>query len=320
MMTKTNDNTTTLEQPELDFNNPHRLRVVEGEHAEAGVITYFRFSGEVDRAALFTAAESVSLETGRLPKLPGPDVALRRAVDAQRDKHRLVRSNEDGEYCIVDEIVSGKSLEYITVLRCGLGPDKSLLTDLDERTAADDTRLSFSKELADKVAAEFARAQTVYATVDISQWLTKSMRRLQAVTLRDTGGVYFVPRSSLTEFKKIVATLRRCSRHTLFEIPAMHSDETVKAVLDALLDEATTAVAKVEAELDEMADSAGSKGLGKRALNTRVASLDALKRKLASYEELLGVRLETIGAQLQDVRASVTLAILAAEAEDATSA
>lgn len=279
------------------------IYAVDGDRIEAGVVTYFRFSGEVDELELSDAADDNELNEDLLPELPSKSTAMTRAVDACKGKHTLVRAHEDGGYCIIEEQVEGEDIDFNIECRVKLDQNKTLIIE------------PANHPFADQIRADFFAHQKKYSTTDISKWLVKQLKRLDAVVLRDQGGVYFVPRPSKKEFQRIADTIRAASKHRIFELPALEAEATVEAVLDALTSEAEACATQMEQELLAMADEQGGKALGKRALGTRLRVLDGLKEKLKKYEQLLDVNLDSVSEKLEKVQANVALAKIAAETE-----
>lgn len=126
------------------------------------------------------------------------------------------------------------------------------------------------------------------------------MPTLNAVSLCQRGGFYFVPSQGVEQFRREVA----CISGDFCEVPAMRTKETVKAVLDSLAREAAAGIDAIFTELSE-----GS--LGSRALNTRKAECERMAMKLSDYEGMLGASLPIIVSRLEQLQAAVTQAVLA---------
>lgn len=138
---------------------------------------------------------------------------------------------------------------------------------------------------------------------DVSSWLVDVLsRNLNALGLRDKGGMYFVPPSSMPDWVTI-RTLLRNQGHQVYEIPAMRSDETVQTVLAAMLAEANALAEKIELELDT-----GELGTG--AIETRTGKVSAMQAKLESYRQLLGVTTPAIDDRFTRLERQLTLLTL----------
>ena len=160
---------------------------------------------------------------------------------------------------------------------------------------------------ADRVRETFYANKNRVTQGDIAGWLPRIVADADAVALRDTGGVYFVPRHALHHWREMVAAVRACSAHGVLGVPALAVDETIDAVMDAV-------VAEAEREADRT-DAQVLAGLGERALETRKRETEALEQKLGRYESILGKRLEDVRERVMRVQAGIAAAILVAVAD-----
>lgn len=265
----------------------------------AGAVIWWRLGGDTNLAAL-TASLATAGDPAKPPKAPSPAAALRRAVSEQAHKHLLARQ-VDGGWALVSEQVQGDALSYKT----------EAIAKLDANGECEVTAAAL---LRTDVIRDFQTYLGTLISYDVSSWLIRVAESLNAVSLRDTGGIYFLPAPAVAAWRKVAGALKAVTPGaSLFEVPALKSDEAVAAILDAVAREA-------EAEADKIAAEVAADETGARALATRKARLDAVLGKLTSYEDLLGANLETIKKRVHDVEASVSLAILAAEADDAEAA
>lgn len=261
---------------------------------QAGGVVYWRMAGDVDPSALQEEWEARNLDTAHLPTPPGPDAALRRALAEFQARRVLVRPlAHKGQWTLVEEhIVDDGTLRHA----------QTCTAKLD---ALGRLRVEPEGDLSNRIFDEYVRHLTVLTPQDISAWVIDQVERLGAVSLRDRGGVYFVPRSGLTEWNQIVAALRACSDHRFYQIPAMPTEDVVTAVLDAVREEAEQAAAAIEAEV-------ANGDLKSRALTTRADRCTAVAQKIATYEALLGTKMEDLRRRFDDLQASIAVASLAA--------
>lgn len=298
---------------------------------EAGAIVFFRCTS-TEAAPLEKATGDGGLDTGALPDLPSAEVALHRAVDEQRAKRRLVRPVEGGGWAIVDEHLDddGKPVAYALQIVVRRDTSNELVFE------------PVDHPLSAEISVSYSRHRTSYAATDISAWLVKLAEQHDAVSPRDRGGFYFVPRQRLESFRKWSRAVHAASGSRVFFIPAMKSDEALEAILDAITREAEAEAEGMETALNDHADALaaqaaiedgtdgatspnaldayrqgqmndGKKAMGKRAISTKLRSLTKLGGKLSTYEDLLGVKLETVRLRLERVRAGLTVASLAVE-------
>lgn len=254
---------------------------------QSGAIVYWRLSGEMPHADFVARLDAAGL--GQLhPRKVTEEQALRRALDTIKGPRLLIRPlGQRGHWAVVEERVVGQALEHIEIIRAWIGVAGELeiaRTDADIRTAA----------LQDRIRDAYYHAMVTLAQGDLSSWLVnQAMRALDAVSLRDTGGVYFVPRDRVALLEVIAGIL---PDQEIFRIPAMHSAVAADAVLAAIETECAAAIADVERWLGETTEP------GERARKARSADMATVRAKLTRYEDLFGRRLGSIGARLGAVR------------------
>jgi len=268
---------------------------------EAGVISYWKLNGPVALDKLTAAWGKLGLDPKSLPAAPAPETALRRAVAELGGRRRLIRPlAKRGAWAIVDERVHGeKHLDYTEVARVfwkNNGIDFEL-ADFDLRH---------------KIRGAFDRTRDELAGEDVSTWLVRRAEAVQAVSLRDAGGVYFIPRQHADYWRKVAMAVEIASKdHHVYKIPAMNNADAVAAILDAVTTEAAAATKAMQAELAKV----GEEALGKRALNSRGSACVRLLAKIETYEGLLGIRMDAIKTNVESLRADVASAALLAQAE-----
>jgi hypothetical protein len=269
----------------------------------AGATCWWRLSGEVSRAALATTWAAASLDEDLLPAGATPGAALRRALRDFQKARQLVRPlDQDLTFAIVREDVVDKRPVNAVLLNVEMGKD-------DELVIADPEGYAGHAPLAEALRAAYAHALTTYDTNDVSNWMANQLLpRVNAVSLRDRGGFYFIPATTIDQWRTMVRAVRSVSSHKVYELPAMACDEAVDAVLDAVTREA-------EAEAVKMEDRLINEDLSPRALRNQVAKLDKLAGKLTSYEDLLGGHMTTLQARLEALNAQMAAAIFTAEAK-----
>lgn len=280
--------------------NPNTDLVVTTELESAGLISYWRCSEGMKLSTLTDRFIEEGLDVKLLPKEPEPETALRRAVMEQQDRHRLVRAIDRHSWAIVDEYVyEGKPPVYEThwIVRFdGSGP------------AIDGISATGKEALMAVVGAvnlAFARQSGLLASTDVTTWLVKLAYKHGAVTLRDTGGVYFVPREHSEFWRAVSRCVEATAGYRVFRIPAMKNTEAVSAIVDAVTAEAAQLIAAMEIELAQTGDDA----LGKRAIATRQTEAEAMLAKVVSYEKLLGMQLD-VRSRVENLQANIVAAAL----------
>lgn len=263
----------------------------------AGAIVWWALSGAVDVDRLRQAWEAAGLDPSNVPDAPAPSVALRRAVHELSESRRLARPLEGRKgYSLVAERASGETLDYAQELTATVDDDGILSIAPWDHTLASELR------------AAYHRNREALTIPDISKLLIDFCDALGAVGLRERGGMYFVPNAKVNAYRAAARVLRAVSSHVCYEVPAMRSAEAVAAILDAVKREAAQAQAELEAILD-------AAEVGERGLRSKVRDVEALERKVAAYEDLLGESMPAIHTRLSDLRARLAEAAIVAAAE-----
>jgi hypothetical protein len=282
----------------IDIHGGEKGLVAVTDASEAGCITWWRLSGGLDLEALRKAWAMRALDHAWLPGVPGFPSALRRAVSEMRGPHRLVRSMKNGALAVVDEREVGGILYFSTVLTVQLDKVGRPVFGCESELANET-----------QVRLDFARFQNELIQADVSPWLCGLMDRIEAIALRETGGIYFVPRYRLRVWRDIVEALREASPHHVAQVPALSSREATAAVLDALAQEARRAMENMRREMAEG-------DLKSRALQNRIAATNEQQRKIAAYGDLFGEQLTAVHAALDELRAELTVAMVRADDEE----
>lgn len=281
---------------------------LSGEHAASvlqhcGAFTLWRLDGgSVSCQKLALAWIDAGLDPARLPEPPSEKVALHRACKGvARRELKLFRLDDGGRAIVrVEQHVDGEGhdVDVRTGLRVWLRGDGTL------RFVPED------HELRSFIERHFIRAQVRLSHTDISGWLVRTMRRLHAVPLRESGGVYFVPPSARPELKATFATLRQVSQHKLYAVPAVENDsETAELIVDSLTSEVSSSIAAIRE---------GAAERGTRGLDTAHRNVRDLEAKLKHYEKLLGRNLSAVQGLIDkaDDEIATLLVEKAAEADE----
>ena len=227
---------------------------------------------------------------------------------SRRHPHIQIRMDEGRSTEVVESVASGRADVGIFVPNVP-APD---LEVVPYRSVTLTLLAPADHPLADSIRAAFKLAETEVPSDVIGLWLAqKVMPALTAVPLRDSGGVYFVPKDQQIALNLIAKVLEASSGHALHRIPAMRSADAVAAILDAIQAEAEKESAQLEA--DALSDD-----LGPRAFRGRIKVADALRAKVESYETLLGSNLDALKERIEKLRAALTIAEVRAASDDAT--
>ncbi len=282
--------------------NPDVVAVMDATGETAGSIVWWRLSGDTNMEDLEQVWGAAGLDPALLPKKVTPAEALARAMRGKQRQRTLARplSGRRG-WALVAETPHDEDLEY-----------KTLCTGRVEKNGTLHLNHGADGVIRDEIRVAYEEALDTLTATDVSLWVSQRLvGRVKAVKLRDTGGIYFIPRGEMATFRGWMGALGEISDHQIFEVPALRSEEAVEAILDAVTREADQEIGTIEEDLD-------CEDLGKRALRTRERRCDGIRAKLKTYEQLLGRSMDAMQARLGGLEASIVEAVFLAEADDAS--
>lgn len=262
----------------------------------AGEITYCRITGSIDLDRLAQVWSEAGLPEYLLPKRPSAESSLKTALQSVKcGKRQLLRPLQGiTGFALVDETAFADNLDYDTE---GMLRAKVVKSPLSEPT------LKFQPEdhpLVYPVRQMYERVQNHLQGSQVGAWLWNKLAfDCRAVSLRETGGVYFIPRSELPRWRKFTKAIQQASDVKIFAIPAVCAEEAVDAVFDALMQEVNQQVATIGHNLTSA---------GKRALSTRRARSELLKSKVEHYESLFSRELPNLKQQIDDLTSDISTA------------
>jgi hypothetical protein len=280
----------------MNNENANNIIATDSDVNTAGAISYWRLSGDVDLNALTGAWAAAGLDTLLLPEPPSGRVALSRAlrdIDGKvTDNTRRQAIKAQGGWWGVLEIVSDANGHIHTNQVC-----RARYNTADQKIEVADAYFSLEQQI--RAAAVTHRGRL--APSDVSAWLIKVADARSALGLRDSGGIYFVPRTHVDFWAKVADVLASVGDHKIFRIPALKTDEAVDAIIDAVTQEANKAAELLTANLLAEGDDAP----GTRALGTMAKDCQAKLDKIRHYEDLVGVKLPDVVAKVQALAAKV---------------
>jgi len=270
---------------------------VPGAGVEAiGVVSWWRLAGDTLLVDLNKALTEAGVAEKHLPESPSAALALGRAVADQEGPRIIVRALEGrGNWAILDAQINHVSMTATQGLRAYV-EGTTVKFDNGEHPIAHSIFKSYQEHLAK------------LDSRDVSSWASHYVySALSSVALRDTGGIYFVPRDSVAAWQRITSAIEGVTPHRFFEIPVAPADRAIKGVLAALERDTALAATAMEDELD-------AQRLGKRGLNGRRTRCSEILERVEQYEGLLGESLEKLRARVGSLQAAFAAAALAAEA------
>lgn len=287
----------------------------------AGAIVYWRLSGDVDYDQLKEAWEEAGLPAKLLPSLPSRQVALTRAFrdmvkalshedrDIHATKlHSVTESGSNHGWILLENVTKkgSEKVRYEEQFRAYFKGDKTLVFKPENYARTE------------QLLKDFRANQKVLAQTDVGTWMSQKITQdLTMLTLRDTGGIYFVPRNKMERLAQIKQALEKATDNVVFQIPSLKSDEAVEALLDALVREAEAEAQSIEKQLEALDDDSvdDKDKLGARALRSRAAKCDRMTDKVEMFEQILDTRLDALRERMETLQAASVEAAIRLESE-----
>lgn len=276
--------------------------VVTPDSEVCGTIVWWRLSGRVQFTSFQEAWVAAGLSPELLPSMASNRVCLRRLANRLARPGEDVRSLDGGWAICTAATAEGEESTAEHVRARVRSAVKLHEGELFIRGETDpDTALALFRE-----------EQSSLASEDVSSWLTDWMTHLDAVRLRDTGGIYFVPRTRRSELEAGLGVFRATTSHVVSAVPAMSTAEAAAAFLDAMHLEAENAAKELADRLAQL----DTNPAGPRHLTTRLRQLDATLLKLSRYEKLLGGQLDAARDTVVEAKARLSTVILTLQASE----
>jgi hypothetical protein len=263
-----------------------------------GAITYWTLHGgqHIERGKLIDALAAVGIEERHAPMAPSTQNLLIRACRHAGGNRYVVRSKgamvhvigEDADKTTEESLhLSSAAIFCLTETADGQDAVKVLRDNIN-----------FGSRIIDS----FVAMRDVFTSEDVSQWLTWSAERHQAVRMRGAGGVYFVPQPKQADWNMLADALGLVSKHRVYRIPALKVTSAADAVIDALMQECT-------AMMDDMVEFVQEQNTNDkpapRAAATRLKKLDGMKDKIALYAGAVDRNLDALQDRLKSMRATI---------------
>ena len=269
----------------------------------------FWSAGATRKLDLLHVYESLGLEAF-MPGDKTPEAALLQSLKVCLKRHKgegesfniIPRRNRKKDGFEVQRVVHGKVNEYHTMLiaRVGVGNGPLLEAGPDYNRefrpvygSGPDLRFASQHPADDEILEwrnkhlyhEYHKAMNHVEGAAVGRSLVNIVEHLDGLTLKDAGGVYWVP----SEAVPMIMALREGLEDTV-AIEVLENKPTVEAI-DAFRRALTR---EIETEVQGISEDSNSGDLGERALENRAERARALITKISSYEGILGTTLETL--------------------------
>ena len=274
--------------------------VEDASDEQVGLQIVWDLTGSVSWSSLAGYWSETDLPMEWLPEPMGERAALTWAVrqchSARGSKRKLARPLASGGRALVDEDAHDEDLEHKVSLRAHLDEEGNPVIEPSDHPDA--------QRILDK----FDEAVSMLTVPKFRSWITHTLLpKFGAVSMRRSGGVYFIPPRHKREWQVAEKAIRAASCHEINSHPMMRSANVVAWVLRSVERDVQRTI--------EDTTKALQKEPGSRGLFSCATGLADAEAKLSKYERLLGVASDSIREQLAHVNGLVVGAQLALEAQ-----
>jgi hypothetical protein len=268
-----------------------------GKHL--GDIVYWTLAeARIDRTTLENIWNNAQLSPAMLPEPPTAEKALKTAVrEAAVGQHdRLIRLGLEGEREVVFAIVretrhEDGSISYMQETRVVL--DRG-----NERVTADVP----GHDLASVIAARFGELRSTHTPDDIRRSMMKVLDSCAAITLRDHGGVVWVPWPYAETVRRLQSAVERIGSSKLYILPVHASADANRTLSAAAKVAIEDELAALKAEMDGFMTSPPDRP---STLVRRLDAFEQLKARAELYRTVLNVHVQDLDSTLNALAAAV---------------
>ena len=277
-----------------------------GEHV-GDLLWWTLEDARVTRNRLLDIWHDAGLATNFLPEPPTPERALKAAVRQCQVGHHdhLIRLGKEDEreliFAIVQEHRDGAgNVTYQQEARITL-----------DRLAPSQLRSdALSHDLVRAVSDAYDQLLSTHTPDDIRRTLVRTLSSCAAVTLRDSGGVYWVPAPYAETLRRLQNAVAAVGRSRLDLVPLHGTPEATQALGDAARSAIQDDLTALSTEIDSFLVAPPERA---STLMRRLQTFEELRGKARLYHSILQVQVGDLEAKLNDLTLHVE-ALLQAKA------
>lgn len=262
-----------------------------------GAVVFWNLS-ECWRSSLLDAWDTIGYK-GLVPEPRTPQAVLRSALSTiYRGGHSVEPLAKKNGFAVAKVYHEDDEVRYEHLLSIRI-------VTRDDGTVSLET-VPYSHSVAFAVSKEYNRECDVITPNALSKALVEVIKNVNGITLRPGGGCYWIPDQALEVWEKLGKLTSRCGvglAPQVYTIRHHFDRESVVAVLAAVVQELKNATETIRGEVT-------SGELGKRALQSRQESVEALWDLAEFYERHLGVALTESKAAISELSQMTSAAAL----------
>jgi hypothetical protein len=268
-----------------------------GQHL-GDLIWWTLADARVSRPALETTWASANLDPAHLPEPPTAEKAIKNAarMAAQGQADRLVRLGLENEREIVFAVVrehrhADGSLTYTQEAR--------VVLDRNNEQATTDAP---GHDIASVVLVRYAELKDTHPADDVRRAMMNVLASTAAVTLRDHGGVYWIPAPHAATLRKLQSAVEKIGSSRVYLLPVHASADAKKTLGEAAASALTEELAALKTEVDAFMASPPER---QSTLARRLDAFEELSSKAELYKQVLSVTVADLDQTLASLTSTV---------------
>jgi len=294
--------------PVQSVRSVEQLRSVLAAGDHLGDMVWWTLSdASLDRTSLVAKWTGSGLSADLLPEPPTAEKALRLAVRSSQvgQAEFLVRLAHDGDgeliYAVVrEENLGGGILAHKQEARVELKKAaRAIVSDVPAHT------------LVRAIEDAFTQFLDTHTADDMRRTLVKTLRTLSAVTLREGGGVYWVPRTHAETVRRLERAVSQLGQSTFHVVPVHQTDDGAKTLGVVARGSLETELTALREELEAFKAQPPDR---RSTLQRRLEAFSELRSRAQLYRDILNVQVEDLEQHLTSMAASVEQMLAAQEA------
>jgi hypothetical protein len=253
----------------------------------------------VDRATFEARWAAAGLAPELLPEPPTTEKALKTAVReaAVGQQSRLIRLAVENEEILTFAVVLEEKHPETGTLTYAQEAKVSL-----DRAFGTVTTDNQGHEVTQSILTKFGRLRNTHGADDVRRTITRTLASFNAVTLRESGGIYWVPSPYAKQLRQLQTCIEQFGQSEVYLLPVHDSADASRTLGDV----ATQALQdELEALKTEVAAFVAHPPERPTTLARRFDAFEQLRARAALYRDILAVQVKDLDSTLDGLTQSV---------------
>jgi hypothetical protein len=233
-----------------------------------------------------------------LPEPPTAEKALRLAVRGAQvgQAEHLIRVAKDGDGELIYAIVREERLGD------GVLAHRQEARVILDRVQGAVTSDAAAHPLVLGIQDAFAKLRNTQTADDVRKTIVKTLRSLSAVTLREGGGVYWVPRTFASQVRRLEQAVRQLGASQLYVVPVHHTNDASRTLGVVAKDSLEAELGALKVELEQFKAEPPERT---STLERRLEAFGELRTRAQLYKDILQVQVDDLEEHLDAMSSSV---------------